>query len=267
MFFFPSKVQKGSLQIITQSAGKGAEEESTAEDEDTLAPYRMSFDTLTERAIGTASQPVEFNWRRTHLHVAGSGSFLFELNNFDSARVGGLVRLPSRRNIFEIGLHYVEVWDTPSSEIIALTPYRQPGRPSRAELDVGLALPLAEGVVTTVPKVFPAVQLVFNAHVQIRYLFYPTAWSEMTPAEVGRAIIAPALDQKQINNLDEARLDAMAVDPGRYGLMLGFGNDIYFKQGVFVSPRVMLATPVMAPVTDTNMLFWADLSLAVGVAL
>ena len=129
------------------------------------------------------------------------------------------------------------------------------------------ALPLAEGVVTTVPKVFPAVQLVFNAHVQIRYLFYPTAWSEMTPAEVGRAIIAPALDQKQINNLDEARLDAMAVDPGRYGLMLGFGNDIYFKQGVFVSPRVMLATPVMAPVTDTNMLFWADLSLAVGVAL
>ena len=238
-----------------------------SEDADPLSPYRLSLDSLTERAIGTASVPIEFNWRRTHVHLAANGGFLFELNNFDSARVGGLVRIPSKRNIVEIGLNYVGVWETPSSKIIALTPYRQSGRPSRAELDVGLVLPFAEGVVTTWPRFFPPVQMVFNAHVQMRYLFYPTSWGEMTPGEVGQAIFNPAMDSAQIQKLDDARLPGMAVDPGRYGLLVGFGNDFYLEQGVFVSPRVMLATPVLAPVSNTQLLFWADVSLAVGIAL
>ena len=70
------------------------EEEDVPTEEDPLSPHRTRFDVLTDRAIGTASIPVEFNWRRTKVHVAGTGSFLFELNNFDSARVGGMVRLP-----------------------------------------------------------------------------------------------------------------------------------------------------------------------------
>ena len=46
--------------------------------------------------------------------------------------------------------------------------------------------------------------------------------------------------------MDDDRLDAMEVDSARYGLMGGFGNDFYFKQGIFVAPRVMFSRPVLA---------------------
>jgi hypothetical protein len=248
------------------SEPEAVEEAETPEEEDPISRYRRGFDELTERAIGTASMPVEFNWRRTNLHLAANGSFLFELNNFDSVRVGGLARLPSERMIVELGLDYAHVWNTPSSRILAMTPYRQPGRPSRLELDFALVLPLAEGVVTTSPRFFPPVQLVFNAVIGLRYSLYPGAFAEMKPGQVIGALFAPTLSEIEIDNLDDDRLDSMQTDLGRYGMLIGFNNDIYFKQGLFLSPRVLLAVPILAPITQTDLLVWADFSLAVGVA-
>ena len=177
-----------------------------------------------------------------------------------------MVRIPGQRTILELGLSYAEVWDTPSSFSLALTPYRQPGRPSRLEVDAALALPLAEGVVTTFPRFFPAVQLVFNGYVGFRYIVYPKGWPGMQPGQVAAAIFSPTMTEIEIENLDDERLSAMLVDPGRYGLMLGFGNDIYFEQGFFVSPRIMMAIPLLAPATQTEMLTWAEFSLAIGMA-
>ncbi|MBN2801261.1 MAG: hypothetical protein JXX28_19125 [Deltaproteobacteria bacterium] len=248
-------------------AEEGAEgEQPPAEEEDPLSPYRMSFASLTEHAIGTASQPVAFSWRRTHTHLAGSGSFLSELNNFDSARAGAMVRLPGRGSIVEISTSYVWTWDTHSSRQLALTPYRQFGRPSRLELDLTLVQPLAEGVVTAVPGIFPATQMVFNAYGSVRYLVYPSGFSGMNVKKSLAALVSPTLTEAERENLEDHRLDAMEVDPARYGLMLGLGDDLYFKQGLFVSPRVMVALPVLAPATETGLLLWTDLSLAVGVA-
>ncbi len=222
---------------------------------------------IAERAIGTTSKPVEFNWRRTKVQVAAVGNHLFELNNFNSLRAGGMARVPTNGFIFELGLSYVWVWDTPSSELLALTPYRQPGRPNRLEFDFTVGVPLAEGVVTTYPRFFPAVELVFNAYAGLRYLIYPTGFAGLRGRDLAGALFSPTMTETELDNLDDARLDAMQIDSGRYGLMAGFGNDIYFKQGVFISPRLMLAVPILAPATETDLLFWADLSLVVGVAL
>ncbi len=235
--------------------------------DDSLSRYRTPFGVLAERTIGTTSKPVEFNWRRTKVHLAASGNHPFELNNFNSLRSGGLVRLPSGGVIFELGLSYVWVWDTPSSELLAFTPYRQPGRPERLELDFAVALPLAEGVVTTYPRFFPAVQMVFNAYAGLRYLLYPNGFGGMKPGKVMTALLSPTITESEVDNLDDNRLAAMQVDPGRYGLMIGFGNDLYFKQGVFFSPRVGLSAPILAPATQTELVLWAELSLVVGVAL
>jgi len=253
-------------------AGVGAAVEDTADDavEDTetdpLSPYRAPFEVIAERAIGTTSTPVEFNWRRTEVQLAAFGDHLFELNNFNSLRAGGMARFPSGGLIFEVGLSYVWVWDTPSSLQLALTPYRQPGRPNRVELDFTVGVPLAEGVVTTFPRYFPAVELVFNVYGGVRYLNYPTAFSGMRFRDVVGALVSATITDAERDNLEDNRLQAMVVDPGRYGLMAGFGNDIYFKQGVFISPRLMMAVPLLAPATETDLLFWADLSVAVGVA-
>lgn len=232
--------------------------------DDTISRFNVPLNPLTERTIGTASKPVAFNWRRARGMIGVTGSFLMELNNFDSARGGLMTRFPMGGPILEISGTYVGVWNTPSSELLALTPYRQPGRPNRFEIDFTVGFPLAEGVVTTFPRFIPAMQLVFNFYTGFRYLLYTGSWGGMRTGEVFRAIIGPSLSEKEIDNLDSERLTAMRVDPGRYGLMVGLGNDIYVKSGFFVSPRLMVAIPLLKPATNTELGFWGDFSLALG---
>ena len=235
-------------------------------EEDPLSAYRVRFDVLVDRTIGTASQPVVFNWRRSTVHAAATGSFLVELNTFNSMRAGGMVRLPGQRSIVELGLSWAEVWDSQSSRQLAYTPYRQPGRPDRLDLDVMVGLPLAEGVVTAAPRLFPATQLVLNGYVGLRYGLYPTGWGGMTPGQVVGAIFNPVMTEIELDNLESARLDAMEVDPQRYGFMAGLGNDIYFEQGFFVSPRLLLSLPLLAPATQTRLVMTADASVVIGMA-
>lgn len=258
-----------------ESEGSGeaedAEEGPASEDppplDDSLSRYRTPFGVLAERAIGTTSTPVEFSWRRSRVHLAATGDHLYELNNFNSLRAGGMARLPSQGLIYELGLSYVFVWDSLSSERLALTPYRQPGRPERLEIDFNVGLPLAEGVVTVAPKWFPSVQMVFNGYAGFRYLLYPHGFKEMKIGAIAGALLSPTMTQAELENLDKWRNDAMQLDRARYGILLGVGNDLYFKQGLFVSPRAMFAVPLLAPATETELLFYADLVLAVGVAL
>ena len=235
-------------------------------DEDPLSPYRTPFGVLVESTIGSTSRPVEFDWRRSRVQVAADVAFLSELNNFNSLRSGALVRLPSSGLLYEIGLSRVWVWDTPSSALLALTPYRQPGRPQRWDLQFNVGIPLAEGVVTTRPRIVPSVEMVLSAYAGLRYSVYLRSYEGMKAREVAAALLSPALTDTEIDNLEDRRLDAMQVDPGRYNVMVGLGDDLYFKQGLFVSPRVQVAIPLLAPVNGTELLFWGDLCVQVGMA-
>lgn len=237
------------------------------EPDDTLSPHRTRFDVLTDRTIGTATRPVQFNWRRTKVHIGGMGSFLSELNTFNSYRGGVMLRFPSEKLIFETSVSFVGVGDSTASSLLALTPYRQAGRPNRFELDASLVLPVAEGIVTTFPRWFPAVELTFNLIADFRYSAYPWAFGGMRPGRIARNLFSPSLTDTEIENLDRYRLAAMKVDPARYGVLVGAGNDIYFKQGFFVSPRLMLAIPLLAVASDSDLLFYTDFNLVVGVAL
>ncbi len=251
--------------LVGLALGAEAEDEQPPVD-DRIAEHQLPFSVLVERSIGTTSKPVEYNWRASRAQVAATGSHLYELNNFNSMRAGGMLRVPSERLIYELGLSTVWVWDTPSSELLAFTPYRQPGRPSRLEVDLTACIPVAEGVVTTLPRRLPALELVFNAYVSLRYLVYPFSYEGMRRREIASGLASPRMTQQELDNLDERRLDAMEVDSGRYGLMAGIGNDVYFSQGIFLSPRVMFAVPVFAPASGSDLWLWADLSLALGVA-
>jgi hypothetical protein len=254
-----------SLSLAIAAAQEPAEEPPAAPD-DVLSPYRLGFDDLVERAIGTTSVPVAFDWRRTSVQVGGIGSYLVELNNFNGMRGGALVRLPTSGAVVELGATYAASWESPSSRQLALTPYRQSGHPDRLELDFAVGLPLAEGVVTTTPRFFPAMEMVFNFYAGFRYIVYPTGFAHMTPGQVLTSIISPTLSATEITNLEPARLPAMEIDQGRYGVLLGLGDDLYFESGFFLSPRWMLAIPLLEPVSHTELLVWTDLSLAVGLA-
>lgn len=234
--------------------------------EDPLAPYRLPLLDLAERTIGTASRPVAFDWRNTHLQLGGAASFLTELNNFDSARFGATARFPGEKLIFEVDVSWVGVWSTRSSRMLALTPYRQAGRPKRGELGLGVAVPLAEGIVTLSPRIFPAAELVFNGYAELRYHVYPTGFRGLNWKQVGKALLAPQLSQAELDNLDPARLGGMELDPARYETLVGIGDDLYFDGGFFVSPRVMVAVPLLAPATGTKLLLWGEARLMMGVA-
>lgn len=250
----------------TVEAVEAPNAEGSPQADDTLQAYRSSFDMLADRAIGTASRPVEFNWRRTDFQLAVAGHHPSELNTFGTLRGGLLGRLPTKALLLEFGLGYARVWDTPGSRLLSRTPYRQAGRPSRLELDFAVVFPLAEGVVTTAPKIFPAAQVTLNAIVDFRYLLYTNGFANMGMGNVAGALFSPTLTDAEIKNLEGSRPIAMQIDPGRYGLMAGVGNDIYFKNGMFVSPRLLVAVPLLAPATKTDLKVWADASVALGWA-
>jgi hypothetical protein len=244
-------------------AARGEEGEPPPEEpqeDQTIERHRTPFEVLNERMLGVASRAVRFDWRKKRLGIGLIGSQLLELNNFSSARFGGFVRRPLGGFMGELAITRVLTWGSASTDKLALTPYRQAGRPSRVELDINLGYPLAEGVATARPGFFPATELVFSANAGLRYAYYPGALSGATFGEVARALVAPRLLEKERENLQSKLPPGMQIDEGRYNLLAGLGLDVYFQTGGFLSPRVMFALPI----TGTDLGLWWELTFSAG---
>jgi hypothetical protein len=231
-----------------------------------LAPYRTPFPVLVERTLGSTSRPVAYDWRRSKVQVAATGGQPVELNTFQSLRAGVAVRVPRNGLLWDLGLSGAWSWDTDASQALALTPYRQPGKPPRLEIDAHLGVPLAEGLVTARPRWFPSVQMVFVGWVGLRYAIYPGSLEGLRVREGLAALFRPTLGPAERANLEDARLDAMVVDPTRYTPMVGLGNDLYIRQGVFLAPRVSVALPLTRIAEPTALGWWGEASVAAGVA-
>ncbi|WP_224367851.1 hypothetical protein [Hyalangium versicolor] len=242
-----------------QPKKEGPPPEAAAEGE-TIERHRTPFDVLNERMIGVASRAVRFDWRKKTLGVGLIGSQLLELNNFSSARFGGLIRKPLGNFMGELAIARVWTWGSDSTDKLALTPYRQSGRPSRIELDVNLGYPLAEGVATARPGFFPATELVLSANAGIRYAFYPGGFSGASFGQVAKSVISPRLSEQELENLDSKLPPGMELDEARYNLLTGLNLDVYFQTGGFFSPRAMVALPI----TGTGLGLWWELTFSAG---
>ncbi|MEL6548161.1 MAG: hypothetical protein AAFQ82_26275, partial [Myxococcota bacterium] len=191
-------------------------------------------------------------------------SQLSELNTFRSGRYGLLLRTPLGRSLLgELGLSYVRTTSTQSSETLALTPFRQAGRPSRLEVELNLSLPLAEGVVTTLPSFVPPLEMVFSLTTSLRYAYYRGSQNGLSLRRSFSNAFRPSLTQQELDNLESRRLGGMVIDPARFALMAGFTQDIYFSSGAFISPRAMLNIP-LGGITETTLSFWWEISVAAG---
>ena len=256
-----------ALLVALLSAGPAhAQAAEPPVDEAALAAEREPFDALHERMLGSASRAVRFDWRRSPVALGVIGSDLLERNNFGSSRLGLIARRPFGRFMGEVGLARVFTRGSDSSRKLALTPYRQYGRPDRYELDVNAGFPLAEGVVTAWPGFFPAVEMVFSANAGFRYLLYPGSQQGATFLEVARSVLAPRFSDAELDRLEGRRLPGMQVDSARYGLLGGLSLDLYFKNGAFASPRALVALPLLSPLTGTRLGLWWELSLGLGWA-
>ncbi len=238
-----------------------------AADDTSLSAHRTPFDALTERALGTASRAVRFDWRRTSVGFGVSSSVLVELNNFASARVGAFGRIPVGSFMLELAFTRVFTWGSTSSYLLSLTPYRQYGRPSRVELDFNASYPLFEGVATARPGFIPAAEFVFSVTAGIRYLYYPGSLDKMTVGEVGGALFAPVIGEREATNLKPQMPGAMELDRSRYSVLAGFSLDVYFQPGLFVTPRVLVGIPLVSGFSGNGIGLWWELSLLAGWAL
>ena len=251
---------------VSEQATEGIEERGRTADQGRIESFRAPVDVLTERMIGVASRAVRFDWRRKSYGIGATGGTLLEMNNFRSRRIGASARRPYGNMMGELALSWVETVSSPSSRKLALTPYRQIGRPSRLELDVNLGYPIAEGVATSRPGLFPATEIVFSAQGGLRYLHYPGAIKGADIREIGemqemaRTIFAPLLTGKELRYLEEKRPGGMEVDRARYNLMSGVGADLYFHSGGYVAPRAMIALPG----TGSGLGWWWELTLDAG---
>ena len=230
-----------------------------------IEKHRTPFDALSarllsERSIGVASRAVRFDWRQKDFALGLIGSQLFELNNFKSARYGLFARMPLSGWMGELSITRVQTWGSPSSEKLALTPYRQLGRPDRFELDANLAFPLVEGVGTVRPGFMPSTQLVLSAVGGLRYLFYPEVLQDATFVEGARSFIAPRLSEKELRSLEDSRLQGMQIDKARFNALAGLNLDIYFGSGGFVTWRSLVALPI----TGSELYWWWEATVGAG---
>jgi hypothetical protein len=230
-----------------------------------LEEFRVPFDDLVERTVGAAAKPVRFDWRKSTAGVAFIGSQLSELNNFRSLRVGLLARMPTGDSQLELAVTRVFTSDSEATKTLALTPYRQWGRPSRWELDLNWHIALAEGVTTFALAFLPAAQLVLNGVLGFRYLLYSAAFADASAGEVLESLLSPQLSARELHNLNGERPPAMQIDRARFGVMGGLSADLFFYPMGFLQPRALFALPLLSSALGSNLSLWWELSLAAGV--
>ncbi|MCP4500571.1 MAG: hypothetical protein GY822_11480 [Deltaproteobacteria bacterium] len=247
--------------------------------DDGIERLRRPVDRLVEQTLGSTSRPVGFDWRDTWAQFGITGSELLERNNFGSFRIGAMTRKPFGDVMVEIAANYVYVFGTESSRLLALTPYIQPGRPSRIEFDVNVSYPIIEGVVTPFFNFFPPMEMVFSGTAGARYLLYPKAvmgtrdWKKIdtwtntsTWREVGLTLATPQLTEEDRVSMEREVLGGMMLDPARIQTLVGFSFDVYMQPGFFVSTKALLAVPALLTVSGTRLGFWPELSVALGYA-
>jgi hypothetical protein len=244
-----------------------------------IEKFRTPVDRLTEHYLGSASRAVRFDWRNSLFSLGVIGSELLERNTFGSFRLGGLVRKSFAGAMGEIAATYVFVLSTESSNVLALTPYRQPSRPSRVEIDLNLSYPLFEGVVTPLFDFLPASEMVFSVTGGARYLFYyevamgdrnwasSTTWTNTaTYQDISQSLGTAQLLDEDKTRLEEDALGGMAIDPALVHTLVGFTFDTYYQPGLFFSGRALVGVPVLAAASGTQLGFWWEMTLAAGWA-
>jgi hypothetical protein len=238
-----------------------------------LPTLRTPLPVLQERFVGVASRATRFDWRSTTAMVGVFASELIERNNFAAVRLGLLGRRALGDLVIEGGVSWAASFATSSSDLIALTPYRQAGRPARLELEANVAYPLAEGVTTASAWFVPPAELVLNVIGGARYLLYPQLFfSERPPSDIpfglgtAASIVSPVLTDEDVVILERDATPSMAIDRARLQVLLGVGTDVYFQPGIFFAPRALVAIPVLAPLSSTSLGFFWEVTALVGFA-
>lgn len=254
-----------SVMLVCFLGAAPASEPSSDKPPSPLERYASPIDKLSQATIGQASRAVRYDWRRMNVGASFQLTQILELNNFFTIGSGVAVRKPYGDFMLELSLLSVETWGSESTAKLALTPYRQGGRPSRWEVGLTGGFPLAEGVLTPRFSFLPASEWVFNVVAGARYVYYPGQSANMGFLEAVSTMFLPVLNEKELGNLDATRPPGMQIIDSRYFLLFGVSSDIYTHSGLFLTPRAMLGLPALSANTS-SLGWWWELSMNLGWA-
>jgi len=236
-------------------------------DETTLEDHRTPLQALNEHFLGSASRPVRFDWRRANVAVVVRVNDVIERNSFGQWQVGVMARKAFGDILLDGGLNAFFAYETPSSQQLALTPFRQAGRPDHFQLEANVGYAVAEGVVTPVLGFLPPAELVLVGWAGARYLVYVESFTGGGSfTDVAASLVSPQLSEGEIIRLENSGPSGMQIDRARLHALVGASLDIYLQPGVVVAPRAMVAVPLLSPVTGTALGFFWELGISVGYA-
>ena len=237
-------------------------------DETTLEDHRTALQALNEHFLGTASRPVRFDWRKSPVMFVGRVTEVVERNTFGQWQLGLMARKAFGDILVDGGVNAYFAFATDSSQQLALTPFRQAGRPNHFQLEANVGYAVAEGVVTPVLGFLPPAELALVAWGGARYLIYPATFTGGGSAtDVAASLVSPQLTEGEIIRLENSGPAGMQIDRARLHALVGASLDVYLQPGVIVAPRAMVALPLLAPVTGTELGFFWELGISVGYAL
>ena len=236
-------------------------------DETSLEDHRTALQALNEHFLGSASRPVRFDWRKSNFALVLRVAEVLERNSFGQWQIGAMGRKAFGDVIVDAGLNAFFAYETPSSQQLALTPFRQAGRPNHFQLEANVGYAVAEGVVTPMVSILPPAELALVAWAGARYLMYVDTFTGSSSfTDVAASLASPRLTEGEIIRLERSGPAGMQIDPARLHGLVGASLDVYLQPGVLVAPRVMVALPLLAPATGTQLGFFWELSIAVGYA-
>ena len=237
-------------------------------DDSTLEDHRTALQALNEHFLGTASRPVRFDWRKANVMFVGRLTEVIERNTFGQWQVGVMARKAFGDILVDGGVNAFFATDTDSSRQLALTPFRQAGRPNHFQLEANVGYAVAEGVVTPVLGFLPPAELALVAWGGARYLVYPASFTGTGSfTDVAASLVSPQLSEGEIIRLENSGPAGMQIDRARVHALVGASLDVYLQPGVIIAPRAMVALPLLAPVTGTALGFFWELGISVGYAL
>lgn len=266
----PTTEQPATTTTTTEQATTTAPPTEPAHvvDSTTLEVNRTPLQALNEHFLGTASRPVRFDWRKSPSMFVFRLNEVQERNSFGQWQLGLGWRRAFDDLIFELGANAFFAYDTPSSQLLALTPFRQAGRPNHFQLEANVGYALVEGVVTPQWSWLPPMQMVLVGHAGLRYLVYVESFTGGRSAtDVAGSLVSPQLTVEELTALERTAPEGMQIDPARLHAMVGASLDVYVQPGFLISPRVSVSPPLLSPVTSSQIGFFWELGFAVGYAL
>ncbi len=263
----PSPEGERAPEEIAHEVTDGGADRNADDDSSVTEKSRTPIQALNEHFLGSTSRAVRFDWRRSPIILAASVSEVVEKNTFGQWRAGVLGKKAFDVLIVEVGVSLYQSYDTDSSRSLALTPFRQAGRPTHLEMDANVGYAVAEGVVTPLASFMPPAELALVATGGVRYLGYAQSFVDRDLQAIALDLASPQLSTAELDRIERDALGSMLVDPARLHAMAGLSLDVYLQPGLYVSPRAMIAIPVLVPITNSSLgLFW-ELTLAAGWAL